>query len=195
MELSKIFANEALTLEQFEERTKDMKIVDLKEGGYVDKNKYENLLNEKESLKSQIESRDEQLKELKKVNPEELKETIARLQKENEDVKADFERKNHELKVNSAVDLALLKEGAKNSRAVRALLDLNISEAKFNEDGSLQGLSDIIKGIKESDSYLFESNEPSTGFKGQPAEPSGSDGAGIEPKSYADFVKIVSNEK
>lgn len=40
MDFAKIFGGEALTLEQFAERTKGMKLVDLETGDYVDKKKF-----------------------------------------------------------------------------------------------------------------------------------------------------------
>lgn len=193
--LKKLFADGALTWEQFKEAVKDMKLVDLKQGEYVSKDKFENLLDEKNGLKEQLEERDGQLAELKKLDPEKLQNRIAELENDNSKAKEEFERKLHESKVNSAIDLALNKASAKNLKAVKALLNVDIEKAEFGEDGSLNGLSEIINGLRESDSYLFDDDSSSKGgFKG--GEPSQSDPnpAPAEPKTYADFVKSLENK-
>lgn len=69
MDLSTIFGAEALTYEQFTEKTKDLKLVDLKEGGYVDANKFEKvntqLTNAQQTIK-QLEANAEDAEALKK---------------------------------------------------------------------------------------------------------------------------------
>lgn len=51
----------------------------------------------------------------------------------------------------SAVDMAILKAGGRNTKAIKALLDME--KISMKEDGSLAGLD--LKALQESDGYLF----------------------------------------
>lgn len=70
-----------------------------------------------------------------------------------------------QLRLDSAVDAALTKAGAKNFTAVRALLDLE--KVSLDESGRLNGLSEQLEAVKKSDSYLFNEQEkqPFKGFQ------------------------------
>ena len=63
--------------------------------------------------------------------------------------KAEFER----LRLDNAVDAALLAAGARNLKSVRALLDL--AEVELSEDGELSGLAEQLEAVRKSDGYLF----------------------------------------
>ena len=52
---------------------------------------------------------------------------------------------------NSAVDMAILKAGGRNAKAVKALLDME--KVTLKEDGTLDGLD--LDALKKSDGYLF----------------------------------------
>lgn len=52
---------------------------------------------------------------------------------------------------NSAVDMAILKAGGRNAKAVKALLDME--KITLKEDGTLDGLD--LDALKKSDGYLF----------------------------------------
>lgn len=54
MDFKSIFGGETLTLEQFNEKTKGMKLADLSGGGYVDKGKFEEQRAELDRLKAQV---------------------------------------------------------------------------------------------------------------------------------------------
>ncbi len=69
-----------------------------------------------------------------------------------------------ELKKNSLIDLSLVKNKAKNPKAVKALL--NMEELKLEND-TLVGLDEQIETIKTTDAYLFHTVEiPNTQQKG-----------------------------
>ena len=76
------------------------------------------------------------------------------------------------LKINNAVDTALVGAKALNVKAVKALL--NLEGAELAEDGSVKGLADQITALQKSDSYLFGSSAPSVkGAKvGEPSDES-----------------------
>jgi phage minor structural protein GP20 len=163
---------------------------------FVSKEDFNNKNNEVKDLKEQLADRDRQLESLKKVDPKQLQEEIETLKESNANKQAEFEKKIHTIKVESALDKALLSSGAKNIRAVKALLDIDVENVKLDQSGNLENILTLIEGIKTSDPYLFESDgDPQKGFTG--AEPG--TGAQTPPqkadseKSYEDFVREIEN--
>lgn len=163
---------------------------------FVSKEDFNNKNNEVKDLKDQLADRDRQLESLKKVDPKQLQEEIETLKESNANKQAEFEKKIHTIKVESALDKALLSSGAKNIRAVKALLDIDVENVKLDPSGNLENILTLIEGIKTSDPYLFESDgDPQKGFTG--AEPG--TGAQTPPqkadseKSYEDFVREIEN--
>ena len=96
---------------------------------------------------------DEQLKELERLEAESYekgKKTVEELYK-----KADFDRILKD-------ELAL--SGAKNEKAVKALLELEKIELA---DGKLEGLSEQLKELKKNCAYLFNSDDKKPQFTAQ----------------------------
>lgn len=60
-----------------------------------------------------------------------------------------------------ALDVAILKSGAKNETAVRALIDM---EALSFSDGEIHGLSEQVNAIRGESPYLFRGGDVSTGM-------------------------------
>ena len=67
MDFTSIFNGEALTLAQFNEKTKGMKLADLSTGEYVEKGKDDKQKKDIESLKQQITEKDETIANLEKA--------------------------------------------------------------------------------------------------------------------------------
>ncbi|KXG78279.1 phage scaffolding protein [Thermotalea metallivorans] len=133
---------------------KDLEVAVINDGSYFPKAKFDEINEERKELKSQLEERDKQLKELKvKVQGnEELTAKIVELENLNKQTKEEYEAKMAALKKETAIELKLKDEKAKNVKAVRALLDLD----KVNLDGdNLIGLDEQLKALKEKESYLF----------------------------------------
>ena len=97
-----------------------------------------------------------------------------------------------QLKLDNAVDTALTAAGAKNSKAVKALLDM--SKVKLGEDGKLSGWDEQISAVQKSDSYLFNAKQPANkgikGFKG--FNPGKSDD--VKPGTKVDMSKMSLEE-
>lgn len=97
--------------------------------------------------------------------------------------------------INYALERALTKAGAKNIKAVKALL--NIEKAEL-EGGEIKGINAQIESLKkaEDSSFLFESKNTETPkFVGvAPSEGSGKP-AMLDPSNmkYDDFCKYVEN--
>lgn len=162
---------------------------------YVKKTDYDTLTAEKAQLEKDVKTRDGQIEQLKKADPEKLQQAITDLQTQNATDKADYEKQLKTQKVDSAVQLALASSGALNAKAVRALLDVDAEKAEFADDGSLKGLSEQIKKLQgaEDSKMLFKAADEKPAFKGfKPAEgrdglPQGSDG---QPTTMAEAIEM-----
>ncbi|WP_413778125.1 phage scaffolding protein [Caproicibacterium sp. XB1] len=140
---------------------------------YVKKSDYDTLSNEKAQLEKDVKTRDGQIEQLKKADPEKLQQTITDLQTQNATDKAAYEKQLKEQKVDAAVQLALAGSGALNAKAVRALLEVDPEKAEFAEDGSLKGLSEQIQALQkaEDSKMLFKDANAKPVLKGfKPAE-------------------------
>lgn len=113
-----------------------------------------NQINEiKKGLEKQIDERDRRLNELKKVDVQGLNEEIEKLQTANEEMKVKHKEEIKKMEFSHALDSAISGYKAKNTKAVRALLDV---EQLALEDGKIKGLDEQIQKIKEEENYLFE---------------------------------------
>lgn len=128
--------------------------------GFIPKSRFDEVNEAKKNAESLVKERDKQLDDVKKASGdnEELKKQIETLQEQNKAAKADYEAQIKRMQVDNAVSSALKDAGAKNTAAVRALLK-DLDKAELADDGTVKGLADQIKAIKESDAYLFTSAE------------------------------------
>lgn len=157
--------------------------------GFIPKSRFDEVNEAKKKLEEDIKTRDKQLEELKKLDAEGLKAQIEKLQGENKAAKEKYQAELKQIQINNAVDKALLTAKAKNTKAVKALLDLE----KIELDGeSVKGLDDQIKKLIEGEDtkFLFDletSGKPN--FKGiKPGEKTDKTG-GEQPKTLADAIK------
>ena len=154
--LKALFGSEALTFEQLEEKLKDnkeVKLANLAGGQYVDKKKYEDTEGELTTAKNTIKELQDTVKKFDGVDVEALKTRASELEnKYNSDLAA--------VKLDSAIDFALVREKARNPKLVKAALDTSI--IKLDGD-KLVGLSEQIAALKENEGYLFDIEEAQTG--------------------------------
>lgn len=140
--------------------------------------KVDGLESQIDDYKKQIKQRDEQLDELSKQakDNEELTAEIERLKEENKTATEELQEKLEKQAFDFALERALNKAGAKNAKAVKALLD---TESIKLDGETLLGLEDQLKELQESDPYLFGSNEPA-GLKGRKPHEGGGIDSGIK---------------
>lgn len=133
------------------------------------------------NLKSQNEKHEKDLKTLQKDNDdnETLKQTIKDLQKQNADAKAGYEKQLVGMQRDSAIEKALATSGAKNTKAVKALLD---ADKIVFKDGELSGLSEQLEAYKQSDPYMFDMGTKPEGY-----EPAG----GSPAKTYSSMEEAI----
>ncbi|MBC2134045.1 phage scaffolding protein [Listeria innocua] len=110
---------------------------------------------ENTNLTNQLNQRDSDIESLRKDSgtSDEIKQQLEKWESDYKDLEAKSQADIAETRLNSAIDLAFTKEGAKNIKATRALLDFD--KLELSEDGSVKGLDDQLNALKESDGYLF----------------------------------------
>lgn len=121
---------------------------------------------ENDSLKTQLEQRDQAIEALKVKEgaSEEAKQQLADLQAQFESYKTDSEANLAQVKKTNAVALALKDVGAHNSEDLMRFIDLD--KIELAEDGKPK-LDETIQGLKETSPYLFveeQQQEPQPKF-------------------------------
>ena len=166
------------------------KVMDSLDGNYVTKTRFNEVNEENKTLKKSVSDRDKQLEDLKKSSGdnEELKKQIETLQQENANQKKAHDAEMTQLRLDNAIDAALTAAGAKNIKAVRALIDT--SKVKVGEDGKLTGFDDLLSAVQKSDSYLFTEKQQKQNFKGFQPGASGN----VKPGTKVDMSKITYEE-
>lgn len=159
---------------------------------YVPKTQYDEAVEAKKTLDSQIKARDKQLEDLKKAtgDAEALKGEIAKLQEANKAAKVEYEERLKQMQIDHAVEKALTGAGAKNLKAVRALLDLDKAEL----DGeTVKGLDAQIKALREAEDakFLFAEKETAPQIFGMTPPASGDDPSqGAAASAGAQFAAL-----
>lgn len=153
--LKKLFAEGAITFEQFEtaynaqaEAADGVKLVNLTEGGYVAMKKFKDKEAELETATSTIAGLQDTVKKFDGVDVEKLKGEVT-------DAKKKFDADLAQARKDSAIQVALVEARARNTKAARALLDE--TKITLNADGTLSGLD--VEALRKSDPYLFEIEE------------------------------------
>jgi len=125
------------------------------EGDFVPKSRLDEEIAKVKDYKTQVEEREKQITDLKanaKGN-EELTKKIEELEANNKKANEEYEAKLAKYKLDSTIDQELLSAGAKNVKAVKACLDLE--NVKFDKDGKLTGLNELIEASKKDSDYLW----------------------------------------
>ena len=112
---------------------------------------------EKDKVAEQLKTATDSLKSFEGVEPEKLTAEIKKLEKAIKDKDKEFETTIANMKFDGIVESAITKASGKNTKAIRALLD--IEELKKSTDQSVD-IEKAISALKESDAYLFDSDEP-----------------------------------
>lgn len=128
-----------------------------------------------DSYKEDNEQKDNELKDLqeKAKNGDDLQQTISDLRQANQEKEEQRQKEVKELNFNHSLENKLRDVGARNVKAVRALLESD--NLKFNdEDNEVIGLQDQLEKLRESDSYLFvessNTDDPAQGSQQQQAQ-------------------------
>lgn len=152
------------------------------------KGKISDLEEQVSTYKQHVSERDKQLESLKKSagDSEKLQAQISKLQEDNKKSKEAYDAKIAQMTKDNLMNLALTNAGARNVKAVRAML--NLDDVKVDGD-TLKGLDEQLTKLRESDSWMFNEVKPAiNGTKAAEVDPK----AGTEPApgSYEYFVQL-----
>jgi len=181
MDLKELLGDELYN--KVKEKLGDKKVM-IDDGNFIPKARFDEVNEQKNEYKKMVDERDTQLESLKDKakGHDELTAKLTELETQNKATKEEYEAKMAELKKNTAIDIALSNQKAKNIKAVKALLDMQ----KVSLDGdNLIGLEEQLKTLKEKEAYLFGDAKPKVGDGSNPP----ADDTGDEPKSLKDALK------
>ena len=133
---------------------------------WIPKAKYNELNESKKLAEDNLKKANATLEELKgKAGlSDEYKAQIDKLKEEAKKAEEAHKATITQMKRDSAIDSALASAKARNSKAVRALLD----EGKLvlNDDGTLSGIKEQIEAVKKDNAFLFDSSDDNGGGNG-----------------------------
>ena len=133
---------------------------------WIPKAKYNELNESKKLAEDNLKKANATLEELKgKAGlSDEYKAQIDKLKDEAKKAEEAHKATITQMKRDSAIESALTSAKARNTKAVRALLD----EGKLvlNEDGTLSGLKEQIEAVKKDNAFLFDSSDDDNGGGG-----------------------------
>lgn len=127
------------------------------------KEQVNSLEGERDGLQTQLDTVSGQLDTIKKDHKgdEDLKAQIEQLQSKNKEDAEQYQSDLAKTKIDYQTDMALTKAGAKNVKAVKALLDAETIQ--LDKDGNLTGLDEQLESVKKDNDFLFEQKaEPSS---------------------------------
>lgn len=181
IELLKDYLSDSLYTQVAEElkgKENELKLVNLADGRYVEKDKYDRAVEKSTALEAQNANTVKELAELQKSAGDntELQKQLQEMQaKYDADTKA-MNEKMLQREFEYSTDTAIKEHKAKNVKAVKALIDLDKIKGK---DGAFS--ADLFKAeidkVEADAPYLFESDTTATGTGGAPfAQPQGTGG-------------------
>ena len=115
------------------------------------------LIVERDGLKDQLKTAQDALKEFDGVDVKDLQGKIDSLNTELANKDKEYKDKIADMEFTSVLDSALSKSGAKNSKAVKALLDLDNLKTSKNQ---AEDIEEAINNVKSDNDYMFKSDEP-----------------------------------
>jgi len=129
------------------------------DGSYVPKSRFNEVNEEKNTLKNTVADRDKQLEALKKTSgdAEGLKKQIEQLQADNKKAKEESEAKLKDLQFNNAIKLAIV-EKAQDVDIV--LQQFDKSKLILGADGKITGLDEQLKALEKDKPFLFKQQNP-----------------------------------
>ena len=128
--------------------------------GYIPKTRFDEVNEAKKNAEALVKERDKQLEDVKKStgDNEELKKHIEQLQESNKTAKAEYEANIKRVQKENIDTLLLTEQGAKNAKAILALLDA-VDDKLEGDDYKAARLAQI-QSLQKSESYLFNIKNP-----------------------------------
>ena len=132
----------------------------------VPKEQYNSLADAKKKLDDDVKTRDSQLAELQKAGSvEDLQKQLTEALEANGKAEKEYKEKIADMKLDSEIEKAL--SGALHPELMSGKIDK--SKLKINDDDTISGLDEQIKGLKETYKDMFKPNKTGT----TPSNPEG----------------------
>ena len=112
---------------------------------------------ERDSYKTQLDTAQASLKAMEGIDPAELNRQISDLNTKLSGKDAEIEKIKADYAFNDGLKEAIRKSGARNSKAVMALLDLEALKKSKNQTADIEA---ALEGVKKENDYLFVSDKP-----------------------------------
>jgi DNA-binding transcriptional regulator GbsR (MarR family) len=112
---------------------------------------------EKGNYKSQLDTAHEALKKFEGIDVDKLQGEIQKLQKDLQDAETKHQADLADRDFNVLLDSQINALGAKNAKAVKALLDIDALKGSKNQ---IEDIKKALEAVKTENDYLFGSTEP-----------------------------------
>ncbi len=156
-----------------EQETIDKIIAENKKDVAAEQEKTVKAENERDNYKDQLKTATESLDKFKDVDPTAMQGEIDKLNQQLKDKDAEYAAKEADRLFSDTIKEAIKKVGGRNEKAVMAMLDMDTLKASKNQS---EDIKKALETVKESDAYLFGSDEPFMNPVGATGVGSGNDG-------------------
>ncbi len=112
---------------------------------------------ERDNYKDSLETAQNALKEFDGVDVKELNGKIAQLTSDLAKKDSEYQAKIADMEFNSVLDSAISASGARNSKAVKALLEIEALKGSKNQEDDIKK---AIEAVKTENDFLFGADEP-----------------------------------
>ena len=175
------------------------KVMEGLNGSFVTKTRFNAVNKELETAKATITERDTQLETLKKSGADAtaLQDQITQLQVANAKKDQEHAAEIKKIKIDNAVDKALMDAKAINPATVKPLLAAFLEKADLDDDGTIRGLADEIGKLAKTEgtSFLFKSEDTTTTTTISGASPAGSSSVNPTTKAGAYETRLADARK
>lgn len=124
---------------------------------YRTKSEYDNAVTKRDEYKSSLDTVNEELKAFEGVDVADLNGQIKKLQDDLKAKEDEYAAKEADRIFSDTIKEAIKSAGGRNEKAVMAMLDMDALKASKNQS---EDIKKALETVKESDAYLFGSNEP-----------------------------------
>ena len=129
----------------------------MSENGSDIENTKKKLEAERDNYKSQLETAQETLKSFDGVDVNDLKGKITQLTNDLTAKETEYQGKLAYIEFTNAIESALNGAGAKNIKAVKALLDIDALKSSKNQ---AEDIKNALETVKSENDYLFQTEQP-----------------------------------
>ena len=114
-------------------------------------------VSERDNYKDQLATATASLDKFKDVDPAAMQSEIDKLNQQLKDKEAEYATKEADRIFSDTLKEAIKTAGGRNEKAVMAMLDMDTLKASKNQS---EDIKKALETVKESDAYLFGSDEP-----------------------------------